>query len=602
VLDRKNKDLERNARIDEPAGPLDSRIGWGSDVAAQMLRRLDIPYVALNPGASYRGLHDSLVNHLGNRTPEMLICLHEEHAVAIAQGYAKASGTPMAVALHSNVGLMHGTMAIFNAWCDRQPMLILGATGPIDATLRRPWIDWIHTAQDQGGLIRNFIKWDDQPGSIAAIPESILRAWQQTASAPHGPVYVCLDAAIQEKEIGEPVAFPDPARYRPLAPPRADAGTVAEAARRLAAAKRPVILYGRCRRTQEDWDARVALAERLGARMLSDLKSGSMVPTDHPLHAASPINKLSKPARAVLRDADLILSIGWIDLGGVLHQAFDKGEAPVPVIHAGQDVHLHTGWGKEHLALAPVDVHMLGDPDACVADLLAALPDANKEAPGVAKPVAPEEEEAGDAVNLKQVARALAAACGDTPVTFSALARGWPVDIWPHRDPLAYLGKDGGGGVGSGPGITIGAALALKDTDRLTVGVLGDGDCMMSINALWTAGRYGIPALFLVANNRSYYNDELHQESVARQRGRNPANRWIGQSIDHPAPDIARMAEAQGVQGIGPITEAKDLASAFERAVACVKAGRPCLIDVHIDPRHGRKIDESMAERSMAKG
>ena len=103
----------------KPAGAPDSTVAWGSDVAAQMLRRLDIPYIALNPGASYRGLHDSLVNHLGNRAPEMLICLHEEHAVSIAHGYAKASGKPMAVALHSNVGLMHGAMAIFNAWCDR---------------------------------------------------------------------------------------------------------------------------------------------------------------------------------------------------------------------------------------------------------------------------------------------------------------------------------------------------------------------------------------------------------------------------------------------------------------------------------------------------
>ena len=602
MLDRKTEGRERNARIDEPAGPLDSRIGWGSDVAAQMLRRLEIPYIALNPGASYRGLHDSLVNHLGNRMPEMLMCLHEEHAVAIAQGYAKATGWPMAVALHSNVGLMHGTMAIFNAWCDRQPMLILGATGPVDATLRRPWIDWIHTAQDQGGLIRNFVKWDDQPGSVAAIPESILRAWQQTATAPHGPVYVCLDAAVQEREVVEPVQFPDPARYRPLPPSRADAETVTEAARLLAAAKRPVILYGRCRRTRADWDARVALAERLGARMLSDLKSGSMVPTDHPLHAAAPINKLSKPAKAALRDADVILSIGWIDLGGVLHQAFDKGEAPVPVIHAGQDVHLHNGWGKEHMALPPVDVHMLGDPDACVADLLAALPDGTRPLPAAAKPAAVGEEGRGDAINLRRVARALAEAVGDTPVSFSALARGWPVDLWPHRDPLAYLGKDGGGGVGSGPGITIGAALALKDSGRLTVGVLGDGDCMMSINALWTAGRYDIPALIIVANNRSYYNDELHQESVAKQRGRNPENRWIGQQIDKPAPDIARLAEAQGVDGIGPITAAADLPAALGRAVACVRAGRPCVVDVHIDPGHGRKLTESMAERSMAKG
>ena len=137
---------------------------WGSDAIAAMLRALDIPYLALNPGASYRGLHDSIVNYLGNERPQMLLCLHEESAVAIAHGYAKASGRMMGAVLHSNVGLMHGTMAIFNAWCDRVPMLILGATGPWDAAQRRPWIDWIHTASDQGALVRDYTKWDNQPG------------------------------------------------------------------------------------------------------------------------------------------------------------------------------------------------------------------------------------------------------------------------------------------------------------------------------------------------------------------------------------------------------------------------------------------------------
>ncbi len=597
-------DRARHSRLDEPAPPVDAETRWGSDVAAQMLRRLDIPYIALNPGASYRGLHDSLVNHLGNRAPEMLMCLHEEHAVAIAHGYAKASGRPMAVALHSNVGLMHGSMAIFNAWCDRQPMLILGATGPVDASLRRPWIDWIHTAQDQGGLIRNFVKWDDQPGSFAAIPESMLRAWQQTATAPHGPVYVCLDAAVQEQRIETPVVFPDPARYRPAPPARADAAALAQAAELLAKAKRPVILYGRGRRTLEDWNRRVALAERLGARMLSDLKTGSMVPSDHPLHVGQPFNKLSSAARAALREADVILSIGWVDLGGVLRETFGREQAPpVPVVHASQDMHLHNGWGKEHGALAPVDVQLLGDPDHCVADLLAALPDRPRAAPSAGKVApAPEADDAAGPINLRHVARSLAAAVGGTPVTFAGLARAWPVDLWPHRHPLDYLGKDGGGGIGAGPGLTIGAALALKDSGRLTVGVLGDGDTLMSINALWTAAHYRIPALFVIANNRSYFNDELHQESVARQRNRNPANRWVGQRIDHPAPDIAKIAQAQGVMGIGPVTRVEDLAEALRRAVNCVRDGAPCLVDVHIDAGHGRQINESSAERSTAQG
>ena len=138
-------------QIDKPEGAPDRKVAWGSDIAAQMLRRLGIPYVSLNPGASYRGLHDSLVNHLGNTEPGMLLCLHEDHSVAIAHGYAKATGEPMACVLHSNVGLMHGMMSLYNAWCDRAPMIVLGATGPLDAEKRRPWIDWIHTSRDQGG-------------------------------------------------------------------------------------------------------------------------------------------------------------------------------------------------------------------------------------------------------------------------------------------------------------------------------------------------------------------------------------------------------------------------------------------------------------------
>ncbi len=593
----------REARIDEPAAPLDTSLAYGSDVAAQMLRRLDIPYIALTPGASYRGLHDSLVNHLGNRAPEMLMCLHEEHAVAIAQGYAKACERPMAVALHSNVGLMHGTMAIFNAWCDRQPMLIIGATGPVDAALRRPWIDWLHTAQDQGALIREFVKWDDQPGSIAALPESLLRAWQQTGTAPRGPVYVCLDAAVQERPVEGPVAFPDPARYRPAPPSRASAASLAEAARLLAEARHPVMLCGRGERSLEAWNRRVALAERLGARLLSDLKTGPMVPSDHPLHVGQPFNRVSDAAKSVLREADVILSLEWIDLGGTLRQAFGRDAASAKVIHAGQDLHLHRGWGKEHFELPPIDVHLLGDADACVADLLAALPGRGPRAAAAPRaPAAPVPGESGGEITLRHVARALAEAVGDTPVTFASLARAWPVDLWPHRHPLDYLGKDGGGGVGSGPGITIGAALALRSSGRLTVGVLGDGDTLMSVNALWTAARYAIPALFVVANNRSYYNDELHQENVARTRKRNPANRWIGQRIEHPAPDLAKLAEAQGVTGIGPLTRPEQLAEAMRRAVQCVREGRPCLVDVHIDRGHGRDAGESLGARSLAKG
>jgi thiamine pyrophosphate-dependent acetolactate synthase large subunit-like protein len=582
--------LTPNVRSEEPAEPLDPSIGWGSDVAAQMLRRLDIPFIALNPGASYRGLHDSLVNHLGNVRPQMLLCLHEEHAVAIAHGYAKASGKPLAVAVHSNVGLMHATMAIFNAWCDRQPMLILGATGPLDATQRRPWIDWLHTSQDQAGLVRNFIKWDDQPGSVAAIPEAILRGWQTAGTAPQGPVYVCLDAALQEERLDREPELPDPARFAPPSPSAPDPNALSEAAHLLRQAKRPLILFGRCRRTDADWERRVTLAERLGAAMLSDLKAGAMVPSDHPLHAATPFNKLSAPGKAALNEADVILSLGWIDLGGLLNEAFERRPPSATIIHAGQDVHLHNGWGKEHSALPPVDVHLLGDPDQAAAGLLALLPEGEEGVSWFTPPVKKSAEATGAVITLRHVARALSDAVDGQPVTFAALPRGWPCELWPHRGPLDYLGKDGGGGVGAGPGVAIGAALALKDSGRLAVGVLGDGDTLMSINALWTAAHYQIPAIIIVSNNRSYYNDEQHQESVARTRGRNTGNKWVGQAIDGPAPDIAQMARAQGVDGYGPIVELSALGPALKKAVETARAGRPCVVDVHIDPRQGREV------------
>src|SRR5260370_5596042 len=151
--------------LDKPEGKPDDKVAWGSDIAAQMLRRCGIRYLSLNPGASYRGLHDSLVNHLGNEKPGILLCLHEDHSVAIAHGYAKATGEPMGCVLHSNVGLLHGMMGLFNAWCDRVPMMVIGPTGPVDAEKRRPWIDWIHTSPDPAAFLLPIINWDDHPTS-----------------------------------------------------------------------------------------------------------------------------------------------------------------------------------------------------------------------------------------------------------------------------------------------------------------------------------------------------------------------------------------------------------------------------------------------------
>src|SRR4051794_34734092 len=226
---------------------------FGSDVIADTLRALDIPYIALNPGASYRGLHDSLVNYLGNSAPQLLLCLHEESAVAIAHGYAKVTGKAMAAAVHSNVGLFHATMAIFNAWCDRQPVIVLGATGPVDAVKRRPWIDWIHTARDQGALVRPYTKWDDQPASPGAAREALMRAMWIANTTPQGPVYVNLDAEMQEAKLAEQLAPLEAARFMPPVSSAPDAGAVAKAAELLKAAKSVVMLIGRVSRNESTW-------------------------------------------------------------------------------------------------------------------------------------------------------------------------------------------------------------------------------------------------------------------------------------------------------------------------------------------------------------
>src|SRR5262245_57164916 len=248
---------------DAPVRSRESADCWGCDVFAAVMRELDIPYISLNPGASYRGLHDSIVNYLGNRSPQMLLSIHDENAVTIAHGYYKASGRMMAAALHSNVGLMHASMSVFDAWCDRAPVLILGATGPWDAAKRRPWIDWLHTCADQAALIRDFTKWDNQPGSPAAAMEALLRAAQIAQTAPRGPVYVNLDVSLQEGKLGAMPALPDVKRYAAPEPVRPAAELIAEAAKLLSNAKNPVMLAGRCTRSMEGWDARVALAEKL---------------------------------------------------------------------------------------------------------------------------------------------------------------------------------------------------------------------------------------------------------------------------------------------------------------------------------------------------
>jgi thiamine pyrophosphate-dependent acetolactate synthase large subunit-like protein len=590
--DNKTNDI---SSLDRPVPAGVNAAAFGSDVAAEALRATDIPYIALNPGASYRGFHDSLVNYLGNSKPQMLLCLHEESAVAIAQGWAKVTGRAMAAMVHSNVGLMHATMAIFNAWCDRMPVVLLGATGPVDTVKRRPWIDWIHTAADQGALIRGYSKWDDQPASPPAAYEAILRANWIANTAPRGPTYVNLDAGMQEAKLAEPFVAPDAARLMPEVADAAPPAMVEKAAALLRAAKRPVILAGRVSRSEAAWNNRVRLAEQLGARVVTDLKVGAAFPTDHPLHAGAPstIAPVTEALDAI-READVILSFDWVDLAGTL--AKHVGAHNAKIIQVTVDHQLHNGWSLDYQGLPPVDVLIACEPDTAVPALLDAL--GSHKAAMPRPKAAAEFKPVGDKLNVDHVAVTLRKALGDRPVSLTHATLSWDGRCWPFRHPLDYLGGDGGGGVGGGPGIAVGAALALKGSGRMAVAVCGDGDFLMGVTAIWTAAHYRIPLLVVVANNRSFFNDELHQERVARMRNRPIENRWVGQRISEPDIDIASMARAQGAVAFGPVNTIAELPDVLAKAIAAVEAGDVAFIDARVEPGYSPAMTSAMARKS----
>jgi thiamine pyrophosphate-dependent acetolactate synthase large subunit-like protein len=582
------------ASVDRPVPAGINNAQFGSDVVADALRATGIDYIALNPGASYRGFNDSLVNYLGNQRPQMLLCLHEESAVAIAHGYAKVTGKAMAAAVHSNVGLMHATMAVFNAWCDRMPLLLLGATGPVDAVKRRPWIDWIHTARDQGALVRGYSKWDDQPVSPVAAREAVLRAAWIANTAPCGPTYVNLDAGLQEAKLEETPAPIEAARFMPQVQSAPAVDLIKQAAALLGGATRPVILAGRVSRDLDAWNTRVALAERLNARVVTDLKVGAAFPTDHRLHAGAPgVIAPAPEALDAIRSADVILSFDWVDLAGTLKQA---GSTRAKIVHVSIDHHLHNGWSLDYQGLPPVDVFLACTPDAAMPALLTALGPAKPRelgAPG-GTPFKP----LGDKLTVDVLADTLRRAVGQRPSSLSHVPLSWNGASWPFRHPLDYLGSDGGGGIGGGPGISVGAALALQGSGRLPVAVCGDGDFLMGVTALWTAAHYKIPLLMVIANNRSFFNDELHQERVARMRNRPVENRWIGQRISEPDIDIAAMARAQGAQAFGPVTAIGELSSVLEKAIAAVEAGAVAVVDVRVEPGYSAAMTAAMSRKS----
>ena len=576
---------------------------WGSDVCVELLRRLGIEYVAVMPGSTTRGLHDSVVNYAGNTRPELILCNHEMVTVALARGYARVTGRPMAALIHNVVGLLNTAMTIYDAWVDRVPVLVLGGTGPTDAARRRPGIDWRHTANLQGNAVRDYTKWDDQPVSVEAMVESVLRAHRIATTAPHGPVYVCLDVDLQEQPATE--ALPDVARYAPARPIAPEQGAVEELAGWLVDAELPFVVADKVGRDAGAVATLRELAELLAIPVL-DQGERMNFPTPHPLNVTG-------MTREIVADADVVVGLDAPNLAGALRGPVDyTTRASDAIVNAGRRVGTVSldelsmrAWATDYQMLPPVDLPVLADTAVALPLLLEEC--RRRLTPGARSRVEARRDRLDAAHRrLREKQRGYVEEQWDHPQITEArlLVELWevvrqedfvftvarPTVMAPgvlHLDrPDQFVcSGSGGGAVGSAPGVALGAALALRDTGRLPVAVMGDGTFFGSIQALWTAARYRVPALWVINNNRSYYNDEDHQERIARYRDRPEANKWIAQRMERPEVDFAAITRTFDLHGEGPVTEAKDLAGAFRRAIDAVRKGRLAVVDVWTENR-----------------
>lgn len=532
-----------DAEVERPAGLRPPEAHFGSDLVADVLRDLEIGYVAMTPCPGFRGLHDSLVNYLGNSDPRLLLCILPEHAAGIAHGHAKVTGRPMAVAIDAASGLMRAGAAILAASQDRVPVLVMAAASPGSVI-----------AGDPAAPLRLAVKLADRPASAQAVAEALLHAAIIAEADPPAPALVVLDAAIQEARIERAPRPVSMSRFRPRQRSGAGREALAEMAAILREAEHPVILAGRLSRSETDWRRRLGLAWSLGAQVLTDLGHGAVFPTDHPLHAGQP----GSPDTAdVLRGADVILSLEWADLGGLIRDTFPNGRPPATIIEVSRD--------RARPSLAPCDLLIAGDPDVVVADLLEALGDFTQPlsvpgdqatGPGPARTL-----RRGANVGLSPVLDALADATVGHSVTFTALPPGWDATLWPFRAPLDHLGSVRHPDQGV-TGVSVGAALALRGTGRLPVCLCTADDFLRDATALWTAVHYRIPLLMVV----------LADGSAADRSG----------SADLSG--VAALARAQGATGIGPVTGQGALSAAMAAAVARVAAGGVAVVEIALVP------------------
>jgi len=589
-----------------------------SDLIVYLLNGLGIEYVPLNPGATTRGIHESIVNYGGNQAPEMITCVHEELAVAMCEGYYLATGRPLATLVHNIVGLQHASKAIYEAWLNHTPMIIIGGTGPMDASHRRPWIDWIHTAQVQAQLVRDYVKWDDQPLGAQSVAESVLRAYQIAMTAPRGPVYLCFDVELQESPLPEGFVLPDLSRFQYPASPAGNPDAVDQAAKALLEAKWPVLVVEGLGRSPGGTEALTSLVDVLGAPVI-EVGAAFNLPNSHPMNVTG--------ANAdVLKDADLVLSVGVKDVEAVLTRAVtEQGttQAGVPraasgygrrfeslvsegtkLIRVGLNEYGFKAWPSSYGRLLPTDVNILGNGALVLAELAKKCGEAKDTAlERLAKERTAKAHPIHDGVYQRANQDLKERWWDQTPTSTARLAAeiweaikeedwvlvhgslsGWERRLWTVDDPSRWVA--GGGGTGTGMGVAMGAALAFRGTGKVCVSIQNDGDLLYTGGSMWTAAHHKIPMLVVMFNNQSYYQDVGHQSAVARMRERSLETVGIGVSLEGPNTDFAMLAKSFSLYGDGPILDAGDIAAALKRGLDVVKnEGRLALIDTVVQPR-----------------
>lgn len=579
----------------------------GSDFMVDVLKTLDIEYIAALPAATFRGLQESLINYGGNAKPEYITCLHEEAAVAMAHGYAKAARKPMACAMHGTVGMQHASMSIYNAYADRVPMLLL-AGNIYESTARRPGTEWNHAALDQNSLVRDFTKWDAQPLSLQATAEALVEAYSLTTTAPMGPVLVTLDADVQEDplEAEEEAKLRIP-RLKARAHPQGDLAAVRDTAKLLVAAENPVIYVNRFARTENGPALLVQLADLLQAPVV-DAHARMNLPSRHPLNH-------SARREATLAQADLILALEPVDLWGLTGEVPDLIHRPnlqrrmqpnLKIVHIGtEDLLVKANYGEVQ-RFASVDLSIPGDAEATLPSLIEAVK--TELTPARSAALAERGRKLAETSSrFLDLARAECVYGWDaSPIAVSRMVMevwdairqedwtlatetqflsDWPHRLWDISKPHNWLGGSGAQGIGYNAPAALGAALANKGKGRITVAINGDGDLMMSNGVLWTAAHHKIPLLMLVHNNRAYHMEVMHVTRMADRRSRDTSRVKIGTHISEPNIDYATLAKSMGVYGQGPIENPNDLGPAIRRALAVVKRGEPALIDVVSQPR-----------------